>query len=278
VRAAPTFPRFVVYDMAAITSISNPRVKYVQSLLQRRARRQESCFLAEGMRLVDDALRAGASLRMAFYTDDMGNSPQGAVLVHRLREAVLDCFDVTPAVMKALSDTVTPQGVLAVVETPHWPRPEKPKRIGLILDQWRDPGNLGTVLRSAEAAGADWVVLSPGTVDPFSPKVVRGGMGAHFRLPIFADWTWENLKPILSELPLYLADAHAKMSYEQVIWTHPAVLIVGGEAHGPSDAARQLGAVEISIPMQGDAESLNAAVAASAILLEASRQRRRGKE
>lgn len=261
-----------------ITSVSNPRVKYVRSFVQKRARRQEGCFVAEGMRLVADALRAGALLRMAFYTEDFAGSPQGAGLVQQLRLSVEDCSLVTPAVMKALSDTVTPQGVLAVVEIPRWPRPGKPKRIGLILDQWRDPGNLGTVLRSAEAAGADWAILTQGTVDPFSPKVVRAGMGVHFWLPVFADWTWENLKLILSGVPLYLADAHAKMSYEQVNWTHPAALIVGGEAHGPSDAARRLGAVEISIPMQGDAESLNAAVAASAILLEASRQRRRGKE
>jgi len=277
VRAAPTFPRFVVYDMPAITSVSNPRIKYVRSLFQGRARRQDRSFLVEGVRLVGDALRAGASLRMAFHTDEMSATPQGADVVRRLQETVADCFSVTPAVMKALSDTVTPQGVLAVAEIPQWPAPAKPKHIGLILDQWRDPGNLGTALRSAEAAGVDWVILTQDTVDPFSPKVVRGGMGAHFRQPIFADWTWENIASVLSGAPLYLADAGAQMPYDQVDWTLPSALIVGGEARGPSDAARRLGAVEISIPMHGNAESLNAAVASSAILLEASRQRR-GKE
>ena len=276
-RAAPTFPRFVVYDMAAITSVSNPRVKYVRSLLQGRARRQEHSFLVEGLRLVDDALQAGAVLRMAFHTDEMSATPQGAEVVRRLQKAIADCFSVTPAVMKALSDTVTPQGVLAVAEIPRWPAPAKPKRIGLILDQWRDPGNLGTALRSAEAAGADWVILTPDTVDPFSPKVVRGGMGAHFRLPVFADRAWDSIAAVLGGTPLYLADAGAQRPYDQVDWTRPSALIVGGEAHGPSDAGRRLGAVEISIPMHGNAESLNAAVAASAILLEASRQRR-GKE
>lgn len=221
-----------------------------------------------------DALQAGASLRMAFYTDEMNATPQGAEMVRRLHEAVADCFSVTPAVMKALSDTVTPQGVLAVAEIPHWPAPAKPKRIGLILDQWRDPGNLGTALRSAEAAGADWVILTPDTVDPFSPKVVRGGMGAHFRLPVFAGQAWDSIVAALGGMPLYLAHAGARMPYDQVDWTRPSALIVGGEAHGPSDSARRLGAVEISIPMHGNTESLNAAVAASAILLEAARQRR----
>jgi TrmH family RNA methyltransferase len=260
--------------MAAITSVSNPRVKYVRSLLQKRARRQEGCFVAEGMRLVDDALQAGASLRMAFYTEDMGNSPQGAGLVERLREAADDCFTVTPAVMRALSDTVTPQGALVVAEIPRWPRPETPRRIGLILDEWRDPGNLGTVFRSADAAGADWVILTPGTVDAFGPKVVRAGMGVHFRLPVFSEWTWDEIVPLVRGIPLYLADAHAQTPYDEVDWKRPAALVVGGEARGASDKARRMGAVEISIPMQGAAESLNAAVAASAILLEASRQRR----
>lgn len=260
--------------MAAITSVSNPRVKYVRSLLQKRARRQEGCFVAEGMRLVDDALQAGASLRMAFYTEDLGGSPQGAELIERMRDAAEDCFVVTPAVMKALSDTVTPQGALVVAETPRWPLPEIPKRIGLILDEWRDPGNLGTVFRSAEAAGADWIILTPGTVDAFSPKVVRAGMGVHFRLPVFSDWTWDKIAPLVHGITLYLADTRAQSSYDEVDWTCPAALVVGGEARGASDAARQMGAVEISIPMQGASESLNAAVAASAILLEAARQRR----
>lgn len=261
--------------MSAITSVSNPRVKYVRSLTQKRARRQEGCFVAEGTRLVNDAFRAGASLRMAFFTDDLGASPEGAGLVERLQAAVRDCFAVTPAVMNALSDTVTPQGVLVVVETPLRPAPQKPQRIGLILDQWRDPGNLGTALRSAEAAGADWVILTGGTVDPFSPKVVRAGMGVHFRLPIFADRTWDSIGQVLRGMPVYLADARGQSPYDRVDWTRPAALVVGGEAHGASDGARRLGAVGISIPMQGAAESLNAAVAASAILLEASRQRRR---
>jgi TrmH family RNA methyltransferase len=263
--------------MAAITSVSNPRVKYARSLAQKRARRQEGCFVAEGVRLVDDALRAGASLRMAFYVEDLDASPDGAGLIERLCGAVADCLSVTPAVMKALSDTVTPQGVLAVAEIPRWPAPDKPLRIGLILDQWRDPGNLGTVLRSAEAAGADWTILTPGTVDAFSPKVVRAGMGVHFRLPIITDCTWGDIAPALRGTPLYLADAHAPLPYSAVDWTRPATLIVGGEARGASDAAWRIGAVGISIPMHGGAESLNAAVAASAILLEASRQRR-GKE
>jgi TrmH family RNA methyltransferase len=257
--------------MATITSVSNQRVKYVRTLSRRQARHDEGCFVVEGKRLVADALRAGARLRMAFYTEDATD----VELLDRLRAATPDSFAVTPAVMGALSDTVTPQGIVAVAEFPQWPQPGAPSRIGLILDQWRDPGNLGTAFRVSEAAGVDWVILTPGTVDPFSPKVVRAGMGAHFRLPVFVDWEWDDILRALKGVPLYLADARAAVTYDQVDWTQPSALIVGGEAFGPGDETQRIGAVKIAVPMEGGAESLNAAVAASVILMEASQQRRR---
>lgn len=261
--------------MIAITSTANPRVKYVRSLHRENVREQERCFIAEGARLVGDALLAGAPIREAFYTDEFAASPLGEPLASQLQRVASAYFTVSPAVMRAMTDTVTPQGVLIIAEMPDWPPPRPPQRIGLILDEWRDPGNLGTALRTAEAAGADWVILTPGTVDPFSPKVVRAGMGAHFRLPIFPDCTWDKIRRALGGAPAYLADARADTPYDAVDWTRPAVLIVGGEAHGPGQGIRAVNPTPIAIPMMGGAESLNAAVAASVILMEAFRQRRR---
>lgn len=263
--------------MIAITSTTNPRVKHVRSLHRQNVRARERCFIAEGARLVADALAARATVREAFYTAEFAASPLGRLLIPRLQQATDACFAVSPEAMRVMADTVTPQGVLIVAEMPTWPLPKPPRRIGLILDEWRDPGNLGTALRTAEAAGADWVILTPGTVDPFSPKVVRAGMGAHFRLPIFAR-TWEEIRKIVGSAPVYLADARAHLPYDAVDWTRPAVLLVGGEARGASEGAQTVDATPIAIPMMGGTESLNAAVAASVILMEAFRQRRYRKE
>jgi TrmH family RNA methyltransferase len=263
--------------MIAISSTANPRVKYVRSLHRQNVRKREGCFIAEGARLVTDALAAHATVREAFYTEEFAASSLGRPLIPRLQQATDACFAVSPPVMEAMADTVTPQGVLIVAEMPAWPMPKTPKRIGLLLDEWRDPGNLGTALRTAEAAGADWVVLTPGTVDPFSPKVVRAGMGAHFRLPVFLDPDWGEIHRVLRSTPVYLADARADLPYDAVDWTRPAVLMVGGEAHGaPSERHFPTKLTPIAIPMMGKTESLNAAVAAAVILMEAMRQRRHG--
>ena len=274
-RHAPLSLVLLYPESMKITSASSQKAKFVRSLGRKRTRYKEGCFVVEGRRLVEDALQAGARLRMAFCTDDFAQSPTGADIVARLRDSAAEVFLVASPVMRALSDTITPQGVLAVAEMPRWPRPSPPTRVALILDAWRDPGNLGTALRSAEAAAADWVALTPGSVDPFNPKVVRGGMGVHFRLPIFTDWNLQETASLLEGIPIYLADARADLPYDDVDWTQPSALVVGGEAHGLGETAHQLNAVPVAIPMAGAPDSLNAATAASVILMEAARQRRR---
>jgi TrmH family RNA methyltransferase len=168
-----------------------------------------------------------------------------------------------------------------MVEWPLPPPREVPPLL-LVCDAIQDPGNLGTILRAAEAAGVNAVWLSPGCVDPYNPKVVRAAMGAHFRLPIFAESAWEVIPAQLtrlhpSEIGLFAADAGADTPYDAVDWTRPATLIVSNEAHGLSREARHLATQRgglISIPMAGGTESLNAAMSAAIILFEAARQRR----
>jgi TrmH family RNA methyltransferase len=144
--------------------------------------------------------------------------------------------------------------------------------LSVITDALRDPGNLGTLLRTSAAAGADEVLLGPGTVDLYNLKVVRGAMGTHFRLPI-ATMTWPVIAAHLNGLSIWVADAHSATPYTQVDWTKPTALIVGGEAEGASNEAEKLATGRVSIPMQCGIESLNAAVAAAIILFEAQRQR-----
>jgi len=228
-------------NVTVITSPSNPKIQYVRALARRRTRQRERRFIAEGVRLLEEALRAGTVPALVFFTGSM-------------------------------SDTQTPQGILAVLPFPQIAPPPDPSLL-LIVDGMRDPGNLGTLLRTAEAAGVQEVFLAPGTVDLYNPKVVRGAMGAHFRLPIRAQ-DWAEIADAASGMQVLLADVRGEQVYDSVDWRVPSALIVGGEAEGASVRARELAVTRVSIPMRGGTESLNAAVAAAIILFEAARQRR----
>jgi TrmH family RNA methyltransferase len=247
-------------------------VKYVRSLYRRRVRHRERHFVIEGLRLVEEALKAGVVPVLAFFTPDLSGSQRGRELLAVVEDLPGECFVVTDKVMMALSDTVTPQGILAVVPFLELPLPENPWLV-LVVDRVRNPGNLGTILRSAEAAGASQVILTPATVDVYSPKVVRGAMGAHFYLPIATGVSWSEMAEALEDRQTLLAEVRGDKAYYEVDWTKPSALIVGSEAEGASQEAERLATERIVIPMQGKAESLNVAVAVSVILFEAARQR-----
>jgi TrmH family RNA methyltransferase len=178
---------------------------------------------------------------------------------------------VSEDVLRFLSDTETPQGVLAVAAFPEFEVVEC--GLSLILDGVRDPGNLGTILRTAQAAGVGRVVTLRGTVDVFSPKVVRGAMGAHFRLPISWDRSWDEVRRATEGKQVLLADPRDGVPYYKVNWALPTVLMVGGEPEGAGAKARALATSTVTIPMGGSVESLNVAVATSILLFEAARQR-----
>ncbi len=174
-----------------------------------------------------------------------------------------------------LSDVQTPQGILAVFPFPSFPAAEDdPAPLILLLDRLRDPGNLGTLLRAAAGAGVNAVYLSPETVDPWNPKAVRAGMGAHFRIPLLP-LAAKTLNELRERLPRrVIASATATRPYDAVDWTGPAALVIGGEAEGVSPETERWGTEEVGIPLVHDVESLNAAVAGAVILFEAARQRR----
>lgn len=253
-----------------ITSTANQHVKWLRALAaSARDRRRERSFVIEGVRLVADALAAGAELRLALYApEQLAATAAGAALLARL-QTLPRCFSATPAVVAAAADTEQPQGVIAAVA---WP--ELPPRHGirLVLDEIQDPGNVGTLLRSAAAAGAGLVLCAPGTADPFSPKVARAAMGAHFVVPLRL-LGWEEIAAELGDCTVYAADSAGSQPYYAVDWRQPAALIIGNEAHGLSANARALARQTITIPMAGPIESLNAGVAGSVILFEALRQR-----
>jgi TrmH family RNA methyltransferase len=253
-----------------ITSSQNTKIKQTRALQGRSKERLEAgAFLIEGVRLVEEALAADWPFRFALYDESLNE--RGTSLVESLRSRGVECEMVTTSVMKSLSETETPQGVLAVLELTNLPIPNLPTFL-LVPDQIRDPGNLGTLVRSAAAAGVDAVLLPPETTDAFAPKVVRSGMGAHFRLPIHSA-TWDEIRQHTIGKQIYLADMNGRSCWETDL-RQPLALIVGGEAEGASESARRLATTSISIPMPGKAESLNAGVAGSVLMFEVVRQRK----
>ena len=255
-----------------ITSLKNDKVRYVRSLQgRRRVRQQERRFVFEGMRLVEEAIRAGVSPAFAFYTEAMEADGRGGRLLTSLREMSVPHYRVSDEVMAACSDTEAPQGILVVLSFPELTRPERPTLL-LVVDRVRDPGNLGTILRTAFAARVEQALLAPGTVDASNPKVVRAAMGAHLHLPIAA-LGWEGIGRTVVGCNVWLAATDGEVPYTAVNWRQPAALIIGGEATGASERAAALARGQVSIPMAGGVESLNSAVATAVILFEAIRQR-----
>jgi TrmH family RNA methyltransferase len=255
-----------------ITSLSNERVKTVRGLqARRRTREQEGRFVLEGVRLVGELARTAVRPDFVLYTQTVASEERSSALLAAFQQIDIPCCAVSEAVMAACSDTETPQGVLAVVPVPKLARPQN-LTLALIVDGVRDPGNLGTMLRTAWAAAVDLVLLAPGTVDATNPKVVRAGMGAHLHLPIRA-CDWDAIRAETSGLDVWLASAAGQIPYSAVEWRRPAGLIAGGEAEGAGAEAHALARGTVAIPMAPGVESLNTAIATAVVLFEVVRQR-----
>lgn len=258
-----------------IESPHNPRFQRVRGLLEHRKQRDdEQAFVVEGVRLVEEGLASGWQPAEVFYTAQL--SERGLEVVRRFSNIGVDVQEIAPRLMDGLAGTETPQGLLAVFPLRRLPL-SKHLDFVLIADTLRDPGNLGTLLRTAAAAGAQAALLSPGTTDAFAPKVLRAGMGAHFHLPVL-HLTWEEIRAACKNsgapLRIFLAEAAEGAPCWDTDLRQPLALMVGSEAAGSSSEALALADAPITIPMPGKSESLNAAVAASILLFEIVRQRR----
>ena len=261
-----------------ITSSANSKLKQIKKLHVQRQRKKLGLVLLEGHRLVLDALGAGCVPDAVVLHDGaLDAHPEG----ERLRDALSELapgrvMRAPPEVVDELSDTLTPQGVLAVVPQPAFPLPASPQMV-LVCDAVSDPGNMGTLLRSAAGAGVDAALLTAGCCDAWGLKALRAGMGAQLRLPLRAVDDWEDAANQLDAWGSHVlaADAAGPVAHYEVEWCKPSALVVGSEAHGLSAAVRADARVQLCrIPLGEDGlESLNAAVAGSVILFEAQRQR-----
>jgi RNA methyltransferase, TrmH family len=252
-----------------ITSIANPKIRHVRRLLaDRRFRERENAFVVEGTRWLTDLIEQSRLPSLVFATLEWLQVPAHQSLITALSGPVQAVSD---QVLAHASDTVTSPGVLAIVPMIDLPFPDQPTLL-LILDRVGNPGNLGTMLRTAAAAGVEAVLLGPGCVDAYNPKALRGSMGAHLRLPIIRA-SWPAIAVYTKGLAVWVAAAEDGTPYHDLNWREPSALVIGSEAHGAGAEVAGLFPSRVMIPMQNATESLNAAIAAGIILFEAARQR-----
>jgi len=262
------------FSVEIISSIKNPKVQLVRDLLaSRKSREEQNACVIEGVRLAEVAVKAGAVVQMVIFSDSL--SARGLELVGTLNANKVFVIKVPDDLMTKISATETDQGLLLVVKPILNSIPAQIDFV-LILDEIKDPGNMGTILRTAAAAGVQLVITTPGCVDVFSPKVMRAGMGAHFTLPILSR-TWDEIVVFWRAQPgspgLYLSESSQGKNIWDIDLTGPMGIIVGGEANGASAEAKKFATEFVTIPMPGKSESLNAAIAAGIFLFEVVRQR-----
>ena len=247
-----------------ITSTSNPRIKEVIQLQKKsRYRKEKSLYIVEGIKMFLEADKA--FIKEVFVSESF-------LMAHKDVMASYQYETVSDNVMKTMSDTVTPQGILCIMKRfnhslEHMLKNDKPKL--LLLSDLQDPGNAGTIIRSAEGAGMDGVILSPDSVDLYNPKTIRSTMGSIYRVPFL----YEELEIVIEmlkkkKIPVYTTDMNGS-SYKTVNYDKGFAIIIGNEANGVSEKTAALADRIISIPMCGKVESLNASVAASLLMYEA---------
>lgn len=260
-----------------ITSVHNPHIRRARKLQKRGLRDKAGLFLVEGTRGITEAFASERRVQTLFVAPSAGD--RVGQVVRLAKQHSTPVFEVSDQVMRSISDATTPPGAIAVahyVDVDPVRLLERGISLAVVLAGVRDPGNLGTILRTAWAAGAEAVFLGSETVDVYNPKVVRAAAGALFNLSLARDvelvWLLTELKG--RGVRLVAADPRAPTSYDELDLSVDCALVFGGESGGVPQAVASEVDVVASIPMPGGAESLNVAVAAALFLFEAASQRR----
>ena len=271
-----------------ITSISNPRVKQVaQWRTKAKERRRDKVFLVEGWKMYEEAperLIRDVYVSEGFQERLKQRFGADSQMIRKLNRVGYE--EVSEEVFRKMSDTQTPQGILAVLEQPHYSLQEIMRQaegdghrfLFLLLENLQDPGNLGTILRTAEGAGITAVIMSEDTVDIFNPKVIRSTMGSVYRVPFLYE---ENLVKTVEFLhthgvKTYAAHLQGKDYYDSFSFKEHTAFLIGNEGNGLTPELSGAASAFLKIPMEGRLESLNASVAAALLMYEAHRQRRCG--
>ena len=240
--------------------ITKSEIKYIQSLAHKKFREEETCFVVEGIKMVDELITNFPQLVLSVYV-----TADGMIQISKKLPKNITCVEVQDHELKKISFLTTPHEILALVKMPSFEKKEKlDKGLTLLLDQIQDPGNLGTIIRTSDWFGVKNIVCSPDTADAFSPKVIQASMGSILRVHV----EYEDLGGYLDRLhntPVYAATLKGESMLE-LNFALPSCLIIGNESKGISDSLLARATRFISIPKLGDAESLNAAVATGVLL------------
>ncbi|MBS3971367.1 MAG: RNA methyltransferase [Clostridia bacterium] len=253
-----------------ITSKDNPIFKLIKTLNKKKGRDENGLYLIEGLKLLEEAINHGVELQYLVINENTNLLPKGN----------LDCqiLRVTNNMFRDLSDTVTPQGIIGLARQTDPSLGDltlSPNPLIIVLSEIQDPGNLGTIIRTAAAARATAVVLTKGTVDLYNPKVIRSTMGAAFQIPIICGLGDEEVINWLDKnnINILVADVNARQYYFAVNLKGAVALVIGNENRGPSSKWKSAAGDKIKIPILGDTESLNASVAAGILIYDVIRQR-----
>jgi len=266
-------------EVATITSLQNPRVKAWTQLLEKKGRDKQGQFIIEGVHLVQEALGSDAEVETVVYAAERQHElPAG--MLEQAADAGIECVAVSGQVLVKCTDTLTPQAVFAVLRKLRWEPSDLLDEAGrepglvVVIDGMQDPGNLGTMIRSADAVGATGVLLGKGTVDLYNPKTVRSTMGSMFHLPV----AHGDLQTVLPQaaaqgIAVITTSLQGESDCYGFDFRQPVWFVIGNEGQGVSPEVSALTTEHIRIPMRGRAESLNAAMAGTVVLFEAMRQR-----
>lgn len=261
-------------DTVRITSASNPIIKEIRALMDKKGRQESGLFLIEGYRLVKDALDSGGSIKYLIASDGFINK-SGNILSNF---SYIKLINLTDGLFERLSDTQSPQGLMAVAEIPLYDVEsilQTLKKV-IVLENIQDPGNLGTIIRTADACGFNAIILSKNCVDPYNSKVVRSTMGSLFHFPVLSVEDIHHTVKKLKNNGLKIAAAHIRDAIPawEADLSDSVAIVIGNEGNGLTDEMLQSSDFAVIIPMLGKAESLNASAAASILLYESMRQQK----
>ncbi len=251
-----------------ITSKDNEQIKHIKKLKEKKYREEYNEFIIEGIKMIEEAINENVKIKSIIICDDCKS--QGAIPNELMYEiAKLNCIYVAEKVFNTITDVINPQGIMAIVEKPNVEEIDFNESNFLVLDNIQDPGNLGTILRTADSLDIKQIIVSKGTTDAYNLKVVRSTMGAIFRVKIIEV---QNLSKTIKEMKkhkikVYATDLQTNESIYDVDYERSAI-VIGNEANGVSKEVLEEASQRIKIPMLGKTESLNAAVATSIILYE----------
>lgn len=258
-----------------ITSFTNKKIKNLVSLVQKvKARREQDVFITEGRKMF---LEAEEEKLLEVYVSSSFLEKAEEEVKEKLNRFGFE--EVSDEVFKKISDTITPQGILCVLKQYHY-APEdlwkKEEPLLLILEDIQDPGNLGTMIRTAEAAGVDGIIMSKNTVDIYNPKTIRSTMGSIYRMPFLYVEDLPEMIDLLKEkgIGVYAAHLKGELFYDQIDYRKAAAFLIGNEGNGLKQETADRADTYMKIPMEGRVESLNAAAASVILMYEAARQRR----